>query len=166
MWNHALQLDPMALRALFHLVMVESPTSTAAWFGMSGYFGNILQFLLPSLIDFLRAQNWCVTENGWGICANTDCRGGVPGCFKTNVEYSPLNFPGARRSVEISAEACKARCKEDPDCGFFSFWEKDLPKDNGCTLFGDDTVFGDVKETKDYISGPAKCPGMIVTLRC
>ena len=111
-------------------------------------------------------QNWCVTENGWGVCANKDCRGGVPGCFKTNVWYSPLNFPGARRSVEISAEACKARCKEDPDCGFFSFWEKDLPKDNGCTLFGDDTVFGDVKETKDYISGPAKCPGTIGTLRC
>ena len=50
----------MALLALFHLVMVESPTSTAAWFGMSGYFGNILQyfgkslqFLQPSLIDFL-----------------------------------------------------------------------------------------------------------------
>ena len=44
----------MALRALFHLVMVESPTSTAAWFGMSGYFDNTLQFLLPNLIDFLR----------------------------------------------------------------------------------------------------------------
>ena len=42
LWNHALQLDPMALRALFHLVMVESPTSTAAWFGMSGYFDNTL----------------------------------------------------------------------------------------------------------------------------
>ena len=61
MWNHALQLDLMALRALFPSVMEESPTSTAAWFGMSGYFGNILQyfdktlqFLQPSLIDFLR----------------------------------------------------------------------------------------------------------------
>ena len=61
MWNHALQLDPMALLAFFHSVMEELPMSTAAWFGMSGYFGNILQyfdktlqFLLPSLIDFLR----------------------------------------------------------------------------------------------------------------
>ena len=53
LWNHALQLDLMALRALFPSLMVESRMSTAAWFGMSRYFGNILQFFLPCLIDFL-----------------------------------------------------------------------------------------------------------------
>jgi len=103
-------------------------------------------------------QDWCYTDNGkWGNC-NSDCKGGVPGCFKTNVKYSPIDdFPGARRSVETSVEACKARCKADPECGYFSFWAKELPEDNGCTLFGGSAVFGHEKETDYIITGPATC---------
>ena len=77
MWNHALQLDPMALRALFLLVMVESPTSTAAWFGMSGYFDNTLQFLSPNLIDFLRRTGVLRRMGGESVptrTAEAECR--------------------------------------------------------------------------------------------
>ena len=85
--------------------------------------------------------------------------GGHGGCLKTNVKYSPLDdFPGARRSMETSAEACKARCESHPKCGHFSFWAKELPDDNGCTLFGASAVFGHEKETNDIITGPAACP--------
>jgi len=93
---------------------------------------------------------------------NDDCcevLGGHGGCLKTNVKYSPLDFPGARRSMETSAEACKARCESHPKCGHFSFWAKELPDDNGCTLFGAGAVFGHVNETNDIITGPAACPG-------
>jgi hypothetical protein len=106
-------------------------------------------------------QDWCYTNNGkWGNC-NSDCKGGVPGCFKTNVKYSPVdNFPGAHRSVETSVEACKARCESHPECGHFSFWAKELPDDNGCTLFGARALFGHERETNDIITGPATCPDL------
>ena len=90
--------------------------------------------------------------------------GGHGGCLKTNVKYSPLDFPGARRSMETSAEACKARCESHPKCGHFSFWAKELPDDNGCTLFGAGAVFGHVNETNNIITGPAACPGEIERL--
>jgi len=116
-------------------------------------------------------QDWCYTDNGkWGNC-NSDCNGGVPGCFKTNVKYSPDDdFPGAppmsplndgpHRLMETSAEACKARCKMHPECGHFSFWAKELPHDNGCTLYGANAVFGHEKYTDDIITGPATCPDL------
>ena len=82
-----------------------------------------------------------------------------------NVKYSPIDdFPGARRSVEFSVEACKARCEADPACEHFSFWAKELPEDNGCTLFGGNAVFGHEKETNYVITGPATCPGEIESL--
>ena len=90
--------------------------------------------------------------------------GGHGGCLKTNVKYSPLDFPGARRSMETSAEACKARCKSHPECGHFSFWAKELPDDNGCTLFGASAVFGHTRVTNDIITGPATCSGEIEIL--
>jgi len=104
-------------------------------------------------------QDWCYTDSGkWGNC-NSDCEGGVPGCFKANVKYSPIDdFLGAQRSVETSGEACKARCALDSQCAFFSFWEKELPDDNGCTLFGNSATFGRENETVLYITGPATCP--------
>ena len=115
-------------------------------------------------------QDWCNTANGkWGNC-KSKCKGGVPGCFKANVKYSPLDFLGVRGSVEMSAEACKARCEAHPKCSFFSFWEKELPKDNGCTLFGSNAKFGGVAQTFDdvtktwtktweHVTGPPSCPG-------
>ena len=63
------------------------------------------------------------------------------------MKYSPTDdFTGARRSVETSVEACKARCEADPACGLFSFWEKEIPEDNGCTLFGSAAWFGKEKQ--------------------
>ena len=107
-------------------------------------------------------QDWCYTESGkWGNC-DSDCEGGVPGCFKANVKYSPIDdFPGAQRSVETSGEACRARCALDSQCAYFSFWEKELPDDNGCTLFGSAATFGRENETVLYITGPATCPGKL-----
>jgi len=75
------------------------------------------------------------------------------------VKYLPIdNFSGARRSVETSAEACRARCEHDPGCGFFSFWEKEIPDDVGCTLFGETALFGKANETFAFITGPSACP--------
>ena len=104
-------------------------------------------------------QEWCYTLGGkWGNCKSS-CKGGVPGCFKTNVKYSPTRFLGSRPSLEKSAEACRARCESHQKCAFFSFWEKDLPKDNGCTLFGSKAEFGGETKTYDFITGPSSCTG-------
>ena len=148
----------MVLPVLFHLSMGGSPTSTALLLLIPRCFIH----LLKDINIVFKNQDWCYTDNGkWGNC-NSDCKGGVPGCFKTNVKYSPIDdFPGARRSVETSVEACKARCEADPACEHFSFWAKELPEDNGCTLFGGSAVFGHEKETNDIITGPAACPGEI-----
>ena len=82
-------------------------------------------------------------------------------CLK-NVKYSPIDdFPGAQRSMETSSEACRARCASDSQCAYFSFWEKELPDDNGCTLFGSSATFGRENETVLYITGPATCPGKL-----
>ena len=76
------------------------------------------------------------------------------------MKYSPIDdFIGARRSVETSAEACKARCEADPSCGFFSFWAKEIPEDNGCTLFGSTARFEKANETYAFVTGPSSCPG-------
>jgi len=86
-------------------------------------------------------------------------QGGVPDCFMANVKFSPVDdFPGAQRSVETSSEACRARCARDSQCAFFSFWEKELPDDNGCTLFDSTATLVRENETVLYITGPATCP--------
>ena len=69
--------------------------------------------------------------------------------------------------MEKSAEACKARCAQDPSCAFFNFWEKELPDDNGCTLFGSEATFGGNGAVEEYglnlyVTGPATCPGMLM----
>ena len=92
------------------------------------------------------------------------------------MKYSPVDdFPGAppmsplndgpHRSMETSAEACKARCKSHPECGHFSFWAKELPHDSGCTLFGSSAVFGHTRATNDIITGPAACPSFPSKIR-
>ena len=99
----------------------------------------------------------------WDNC-KCQCKGEVAGCYKSNVKYSPPNdVHGPRRSVETSIEACKARCESRLDCNFFSFWEKNLPEDNGCTLFGSAAEFGKENKTFDFITGPSTCPGEIQT---
>ena len=71
------------------------------------------------------------------------------GCIKENVKYQPTDdVLGAPRSLEISAEACQTRCASNSECAFFSFLAKDLPEDNGCTLFGPDAVFVEQKEVE------------------
>ena len=97
----------------------------------------------------------------------------LPGCIKENVKYQPIDdVLSAPRSVEISAEACQARCASNSECAFFSFWAKDLPEDNGCTLFGPDAVFVEQKEVESssekakmyqFVTGPAACQGAIST---
>ena len=48
------------------------------------------------------------------------------------MKYLPIDdFPGASRSVEPSAEACKARCEAEPKCAYFSFWASDNLDGNG-----------------------------------
>ena len=69
--------------------------------------------------------------------------------------------------MEKSAEACKARCAQDPNCAFFNFWEEELPDDNGCTLFGSEATFGGNGPVEEnglnlYVTGPATCPGMLM----
>ena len=92
-------------------------------------------------------------------------QGGVPDCFMANVKFSPVDdFPGAQRSVETSSEACRARCARDSQCAFFSFWEKELPDDNGCTLFDSTATLVRENETVLYITGPATCPGKLFFL--
>ena len=93
------------------------------------------------------------------------------GCIKENVKYQPIDdVLSAPRSVEISADACQARCASNSECAFFSFWAKDLPEDNGCTLFGPDAVFVEQKEVESssekmkmyqFVTGPAACKGAI-----
>ena len=93
------------------------------------------------------------------------------GCIKENVKYQPIDdVLSAPRSVEISAEACQARCASNSECAFFSFWARDLPEDNGCTLFGPDAVFVEQKEVESssekakmyqFVTGPAACQGAI-----
>ena len=95
------------------------------------------------------------------------------GCIKENVKYQPTDdVLSAPRSVENSAEACQARCASNSECAFFSFWAKDLPEDNGCTLFGPDAVFVEQKEVESssekakmyqFVTGPAACQGEIST---
>ena len=95
------------------------------------------------------------------------------GCIKENVKYQPIDdVLGAPRSMEISAEACQARCASNSECAFFSFWAKDLPEDNGCTLFGPDAVFAEQREVESssekakmyqFVTGPAACQGAIST---
>ena len=89
-------------------------------------------------------------------------------CIKENVKYQPIDDI----SWEISAEACQARCASNSECAFFSFWAKDLPEDNGCTLFGPDAVFVEQKEVESssekakmyqFVTGPAACQGAIST---
>ena len=97
----------------------------------------------------------------------------LPGCIKENVKYQPIDdVLSAPRSVEISAEACQARCASNSECAFFSFWAKDLPEDNGCTLFGPDAVFVEQKEVESssekakmyqFVTVPAACQGEIRT---
>ena len=54
------------------------------------------------------------------------------------MKYSPTDdFSGTCRSVETSAEACKARCEADP-----SF-----------------PLFGKANETFSYVAGPSSCSG-------
>ena len=150
----------MVLHAPSPLSIRESPTSTAPLSATTRYssidFGHICTF---------NDQDWCNTDDDgkWGNC-NSECKGGVPGCFKTNVKYSPTNdFLGARWSAETSAEACKARCAGHPECAFFSFWAKDLKDDNGCTLFGSAATLEGNKTANTYITGPATCPGEILS---
>ena len=95
------------------------------------------------------------------------------GCIKENVKYQPTDdVLSAPRSVENSAEACQARCASNSECAFFSFWAKDLPEDNGCTLFGPDAVFVEQKEVESssekmkmyqFVTGPTACQGAIST---
>ena len=81
------------------------------------------------------------------------------------MKFSPIDdFLGAQRSVETSDEACRARCARDSQCAFFSFWEKELPDDNGCTLFDSTATLVRENETGLYITGPATCPGKLFFL--
>ena len=94
-------------------------------------------------------------------------------CIKENVKYQPIDdVPSAPRSVEISADACQARCASNSECAFFSFWAKDLVEDNGCALFWPDAVCVEQKEVESssekakmyqFVTGPAACQGAIST---
>ena len=88
------------------------------------------------------------------------------------MKYKPNDdFLGATQHwIESSSEACQARCAAHSKCAFFSFWEADLPKDNGCTLYRDDAVFVEQEELTSYsekmkmyqqVTGPASCPGKV-----
>lgn len=77
------------------------------------------------------------------------------------MKYSPID--DFRRSAETSAEACKARCEGHPECAFFSFLAKDLPDDNGCSLFGSAATFEGNKSANTFVTGPAACPGEILS---
>ena len=75
------------------------------------------------------------------------------------MKYVPLdNFLGARWPVDTSVEACQARCESHPECSFFSFWAKEVPKDNGCHLFGSAATFEEGKNI-GQITGPSFCSG-------
>jgi len=115
---------------------------------------------------------WCYTtdpDKRWELCS-PELRCGAQGCLKENVKYKPNDdFLGATQHwIESSSEACQARCAAHSKCAFFSFWEADLPKDNGCTLYGDDAVFVEQEEITSgsekmkmyqHVTGPASCPG-------
>ena len=80
---------------------------------------EILLFEAFNKFTSVNDQEWCFTPGGkWGNCKSS-CKGGVPGCFKTNVKYSPTRFLGARPSLEKSTEACRARCEGHQKCAFF-----------------------------------------------
>jgi len=75
----------------------------------------------------------------------------VSRCMSRGYKYDPPDMRWAGRTVEMSAEACQARCNSTADCSFFTY-----EPDGGCHL-EDKEAERVVAYNRNVISGPARC---------
>jgi len=80
----------------------------------------------------------------------------TPGCFDTEMTWSPLDMAGTSASQESSATACQKLCQNTKGCLHFSFW-RPLPEfpQGQCHLHDIGAV--PVPNSPGYTAGPHRC---------